>query len=137
MSKKDVGILLLLAGAVLILIGMLATSWKLILYPYFVMIGIILTISLGKILRQTKHLIIIPAVSSVIFIILFILLDVNGWASATGGGNETKYFIGLVPTTFIYLVFVSSTVIFLSFLYIWVFYHQNKLKIDKNRMFYM
>jgi hypothetical protein len=133
MIKKDVGILLLLAGSVLILIGMLATSWKLILYPYFVMIGIILTIGLEKILQHNKHLIIIPTVSSAIFIILFMLLDVNGWTSATGGGNETKYLLGLVPTTFIYLVFVSSITIFLSFLYIWFFYYQNKLKIIKNR----
>jgi hypothetical protein len=137
LSKKDIGILLFLAGTVLILIGMLVTSWKLILYPYFVMIGIILAISLGKILLSSKHLIIIPAVSSAIFIILFMLLDANGWTSATGGGNATKYFLGLVPTTFIYLVFVSSTVILLSFLYIWVFYYQNKLKIDKNRTLHM
>jgi MFS superfamily sulfate permease-like transporter len=137
MSKKDVGILSLLAGAVLILIGMFAASWKLILYPYFVMVGIILAIGLGKILQQTKHLIIIPLVSSAMFIILFMLLDANGWTSATGGGNETKYFLGLVPTTFIYLVFVSSTVILLSFLYIWGFSYQNKIEIDKNRTFRM
>ncbi|GMB08154.1 hypothetical protein [Thermolongibacillus altinsuensis] len=136
MSKKDVGILLLLAGTVLILIGMLATSWELILYPYFVMIGIILAIGLGKILLSSKHLITIPSVSSAIFIILFMLLDVNGWASATGGGNATKYFLGLVPTTFIFLVCVSSTVILLSFLYIWVFNYENRLKINKNKTFH-
>jgi len=90
-----------------------------VLYPYLVVIGIGFLFSLGR-RQNSKRFLVIPGGAMLLYFLLFLWLDVLGWDSISGGGEHSSYYFGLVPTTAVYLIGVSSTVIVFSLLYSWM-----------------
>lgn len=108
----------LLGLVILIIIGMLTASWRVILYPYLFVIGISILLGLTKTIQTKRHLIWVPFGVTALYLVLYVWLDVISLKSPTGG---TGYVLGMVPTTAIFLLGIWPTAILVSLLYAWIF----------------
>lgn len=117
---SDVALLVLM---VVMLIGMLTGSWRAVLYPYLVVIGLCLAVGLVKAICRWKHLIALPVAVPVLYLALFVVLDVLTVKEPTGGSGTV---FGLVPSTALYLLGIWPLALVLTLLYAWTFDHASR-----------
>jgi hypothetical protein len=103
---------------VLIIIGMLTGSFRLIIYPYIFIIGLLLLSGLAKKVKVNKKIIWIPTVVTCLFLLLHTWLDVATLHSPTGGVN---LIFGFTLSTAIYYFGIWILCASFSLLYVWTF----------------
>ncbi|PAE33765.1 hypothetical protein [Bacillus sp. 7884-1] len=103
---------------VLIIIGMLVGSFRLIIYPYIVLVGILLLIGLAKKIIVNKKIIWIPTIVTFLFLLLQGWLDIATLHSPIGGGN---LILGFTISTAIYYVGIWTLCASFSLIYVWTF----------------
>ncbi|KAA0965210.1 hypothetical protein FQ087_02550 [Sporosarcina sp. ANT_H38] len=121
-SDKIIYTFLLLVSVTLI--GMLTGSWRIILYPYLVVIGIAILAGLVKNVKRNPRKIWIPASVSLAYIILYSWLDMITIDSPTGG---TSYILGLTPSMAIYLLGIWPLANLICLLYAWTFTYEESV----------
>ncbi|BCJ86113.1 hypothetical protein [Effusibacillus dendaii] len=99
---------------ILILIGMLTGAWRIILYPYLFIIGIGVLLGLWQQLKRKPQLIWVPVSITVLYLILYVWLDVLSLHSPTGGSTLV---FGMVPTTALFFLGIWPIAILVSLLY--------------------
>ncbi len=117
----------LLSMIVLVILGMLTASWRVILYPYLFVIGISVLIGLISLIQSNRKFIWLPIGLVGLYLLLFIWLDVVSWGSPTGGGDSVNYVLGLVPSTAIFFLGIWPVSVLAPLLYAWTFTKDNSL----------
>lgn len=84
MSFSDKLIYTLLVLVSITFIGAITGSWRFILYPYLIVIGIAILFGLLKSIKQNPRKIWIPVSVSVLYIILYVSLDIMTINTPTG-----------------------------------------------------
>ncbi|HEY8343382.1 MAG TPA: hypothetical protein VIK75_10390 [Calditerricola sp.] len=123
MRADDRAMVALLALVVVMLVGMLTGSWRAVLYPYLVVIGLCLAVGLVEAIRRWRRLIILPVAVTVLYLGLFVLLDVLTGKEPTGGSGTV---FGLVSSTALYLLGIWPLALVLALLYAWTFDHASQ-----------
>lgn len=103
MTTADKIIYALLVLVSLTLVGMLMGSWRVILYPYLIVIGLSIFIGLLKNIQTNRKLILIPILVSTIYFLLYIGLDFVMFSDMV---SETNYIFGLTPGIALYLLLI-------------------------------
>jgi hypothetical protein len=103
---------------VLIIIGMLVGSFRLIIYPYLVLVGILLFIGLAKKIKVNKKIIWIPTIVTFLFLLLQGWLDLATLRSPIGGEN---LIFGFTISTAIYYLGIWTLCASFSLIYVWTF----------------
>jgi CDP-diglyceride synthetase len=125
MFSVNKSIYIMLLAVLIIMAGMLFESWRLVLYPYMVIIGICVAIGLSKAIKRNKNFIWLPISITVIFTILFIAIDV---LTLDPSSNLDTHFLGLSPSTAVLLLGVWPVVVLLSLVYSITFSSADKLE---------
>lgn len=114
MSRIDQAIYVLFGLAVVMVIGMVTNSWRAVLYPYLIMIGLAIFLGLMKDIRRNPRKIWIPVAVTAIYLLLYIFHDVITMDSPTGG----KGFIwGLSPAMALYIFAIWPLAVLVCLLY--------------------
>jgi len=92
-------VMLLLLLVTTMLIGMLTTSWRVVLYPYLVVIGIMVLLGVGRRRVHDRVLLGLGGGVTLAYLALYLWLDV---AMGSELGASTELVAGFVPTTAIY-----------------------------------
>jgi hypothetical protein len=103
---------------VLIIIGMLAGSFRLIIYPYMLIIGLLLLIGLAKKIKVNKKIVWVPTIITLLFLLLQGWLDNATLQTPTGG---VKLIFGFTVTNAIYYLGIWTLCACFSLIYAWVF----------------
>lgn len=115
-SLSDRLVYVLLGLLALILVGMLLASWRVVLYPFLLVIGV--SILFGFIRRIQEGNSRVPVLTAgsvvVLFFILFIWLDILSGGEPTG---STNYILGMTPTTALYVIGIPILVALPGLLY--------------------
>ncbi|MGF1471436.1 MAG: hypothetical protein ACFB50_06805 [Rubrobacteraceae bacterium] len=98
----------------LILIGMLLSSWRVILYPLIPLIGISILFGYTRELPDRKWPLLVAGSIVVLYGLLFIVLD-----AMTGGRptDSTNYVLGMTPPMALYVISFPLIVILAGVLY--------------------
>jgi hypothetical protein len=126
MSFPDKLIYTLLFLVSLTLIGMITASWRIILYPYLIVIGIAILLGMLKNVKKNPRKIWIPISVSAIYIILYAWLDIMTIGSPTGGDT---YILGLTPSMALYVLGIWPFANVICLLYAWTFFDEKSLTI--------
>lgn len=131
-SFSDRLVYVLLGLLALILVGMLLASWRIVLYPFFLVIGV--SILFGFIRRIGGGDSRVPALTAgsvvVLFFILFIWVDILSGGEPTG---STNYILGMTPTTALYVIGVPILVALPGLLYALTFTREDVGTIPEER----
>ncbi|HET6563740.1 MAG TPA: hypothetical protein VFG72_17860 [Marmoricola sp.] len=98
-TSTDRLVTLLLVLVSIMLVGMLTTSWRVVLYPYLVVIGVMILLGVGKRRDHDKVLMGLGVGVTLVYFALYIWLDI---AMIPDLGSSTDLVAGVVPTTAIY-----------------------------------
>ncbi|MBM7714230.1 hypothetical protein MHB50_15180 [Siminovitchia sp. FSL H7-0308] len=114
MSRIDQTIYALFGLAVVMVIGMVTNSWRAVLYPFLIMVGLAIFLGLIKDIRRNPRKIWIPVTVTAIYLFLYIFHDVITMDSPTGG----KGFIwGLSPAMALYIFGIWPLAVLVCLLY--------------------
>ncbi|WP_029266485.1 hypothetical protein [Virgibacillus alimentarius] len=119
-SDRIIYLFLFLVG--LSLIGMILQSWRMILYPYLIVIGITILIGMWKSIIHVPKKICIPISVSIIYFILYGLLDILSLDSIA---DKDYYIFGMTPTMALYLIAILPSAVIICLLYAITFTHGN------------
>lgn len=108
----------LLGLVIVLIIGMLTSSWRLILYPYVIIIGLSMLFGILKSLKQKHILIFAPVLITLLLLILFLSLDIITVRSPFGGSG---YVLGMTPSIAIVLLGIWPTAILVTLAFRWTF----------------
>lgn len=115
-SLSDRLVYVLLGLLALILVGMLLASWRVVLYPFLLVIGVSILFGFIRRIREGDSR--VPALTAgsvvVLFFILFIWVDVLSGGEPTG---STNYIFGMTPAMAVYVIGVPILVALPSLLY--------------------
>ncbi|SIT79673.1 hypothetical protein [Edaphobacillus lindanitolerans] len=103
---------------VLSLAGMFMQSWRLILYPYLIVIGLAITIGIWRAVKRSPAKIWVPALVAGGYVALFATLDIITRNDPAGGNH---YFLGMTPSLAIYLLGILPLAVIASLLYALLF----------------
>jgi hypothetical protein len=109
-SLTDRLVYVLLGLLVLILLGMLLASWRVVLYPFLVVIGVSILFGFVRRFRDggSRGPAFLTAGGVVVsFFVLFIWLDILSGGEPTG---STNYILGMTPATALYVIGVPILV---------------------------
>ncbi|MGB3682076.1 MAG: hypothetical protein WA990_06270 [Rubrobacteraceae bacterium] len=98
----------------LMLIGMLLSSWRVILYPLILVIGISILFGYTRELAGRKWPFLVAGSVVVLYGLLFILLDLLTGGEPTG---STNYVLGMTPPMALYIISFPLLVILAGVLY--------------------
>lgn len=129
MSFPDKLMYTLLFLVSLILIGMITGSWRIILYPYLIVIGISVLFGMLKSVKSNPRRIWVPVSVSIIYLILYGWLDIMTNDLPTGGIN---YLFGLTPSMALYILGIWPFAVLVCFLYAWTYSFDKTLKHGNN-----
>ncbi len=118
MSRVDKLMYAFLFLVSLILIGMILGAWRMVLYPYLIVIGLSIVFGLLKEIETDFKKLWIPLFVSFIYLILYIAHDMITAQSPTGG---TDFIFGLTPAMALYLVGIWPMAVLVCLLYAWTF----------------
>ena len=104
----------LLGLAALMTAGMLAGSWRLVLYPLLPIIGISALFGFIRELPSGRRGVLVAGVLVVMFAAFFVVLDAMTGGEPTG---STSYIIGMTPPTALYLIVWPLLVLVAGVLY--------------------
>src|SRR5699024_11773915 len=96
-SDRIIYLFLFLVG--LSLIGMILQSWRMILYPYLIVIGITILIGMWKSIIHVPKKFVIPIIVPFIYFIYYGLLDI---LSLHPIADKDSYLFGMHPTLSLY-----------------------------------
>lgn len=99
---------------VLMLVGMLLSSWRVILYPLIFLIGISILFGYTKELPGKKWPLVVAGSIVVLYGLLFIMLDILTGGEPTG---STNYILGMTPPMALYIISFPILVILAGVLY--------------------
>ncbi|CAN5723818.1 hypothetical protein BH24ACT22_BH24ACT22_15190 [soil metagenome] len=99
---------------VLMLVGMLLSSWRVILYPLIFLIGISILFGYTKELPGRKWPILVAGSMVVLYGLLFVVLDFMTGGEPTG---STNYVLGMTPPMALYIISFPLLVILAGVLY--------------------
>ncbi|KRF15506.1 hypothetical protein ASG90_12525 [Nocardioides sp. Soil797] len=99
MRSTDRLVMLLLLLACIMIAGMLTTSWRVVLYPYLVVIGVIILLGVGTRRSRDSVLMWMGIGVPLGYLAFYLWLEV---AMQGDGGASTNLVAGVVPTTAIY-----------------------------------
>ncbi|MET3576317.1 hypothetical protein ACFFIY_00745 [Bhargavaea ullalensis] len=103
---------------VLSLLGMFMQSWRLILYPYLLVIGIVITLGMWKAVKKSRAKLWVPGLVAGGYLALFISLDVITRSDPAGGSG---YILGMTPSLALYLLGILPLAVIASLLYALLF----------------
>jgi len=104
----------LLGLVILMLIGMLISSWRVVLYPLLPVIGISILFGYTRELPSRKWPLLIAGSVVVLFGLLFTVLDIMTGGEPTG---STNYVLGMTPPMALYIISFPSIVVLTGILY--------------------
>ncbi|MGB3634055.1 MAG: hypothetical protein WA982_08445 [Rubrobacteraceae bacterium] len=99
---------------VLMLVGMLLSSWRVVLYPLIFLIGISILFGYTKDLPGKKWPLVVAGSMVVLYGMLFIVLDILTGGEPTG---STNYILGMTPPMAHYIISFPVLVILAGVLY--------------------
>lgn len=124
MSFIDKLIYTLLSLVTIIFIGTITGSWRFILYPYLIVIGIAILFGILKNVKQNPRKMWIPVSVVIVYIILYAWLDIMTIDTPTGG---SKYIFGLTPSMALYILGIWPLANLICLLYAWTFSKEETL----------
>ncbi|MFJ7736655.1 hypothetical protein ACIQ2D_09945 [Lysinibacillus sp. NPDC097287] len=124
MSFIDKLIYTLLSLVIITFIGTITGSWRFILYPYLIVIGIAILFGILKNVKQNPWKIWIPASVVIAYSILYVWLDIMTIDTPTGG---SKYIFGLTPSMALYILGIWPLANIICLLYAWTFSKEETL----------
>lgn len=96
----------LLGLVILLTIGMLVGSWRMVLYPFLPIAGICITYGLLRNVRSNRMMLLLPISLVALLTVLYIWLDAMSVADPDGEGlvlgfapTTALYFFGITPVT--------------------------------------
>lgn len=92
-------VILMLALVSIMLVGMLTTSWRVVLYPYLVVVGVVILLGVGQRRHHDRVLLGLGAGVTLVYLALYLWFDV---AMDSELGSNTDLIGGVVPSTAIY-----------------------------------
>lgn len=101
--------------AILMIIGMLASSWRMILYPIILVMGISILFGNLRELPDRKRPLLVAGLVVVLFGSLFIVIDIMTGGDPTG--RSTNYVLGMTPPTALYMIGFPLLVVLAGVLY--------------------
>lgn len=125
MSNSDKLIYLLLFLVSLIFIGAMTGSWRIILYPYLIIVGIAVLFGIWKSVHRNPRKIWIPIAVSILYLFLYGWLDIMTLVKPTGGDG---YIFGLTPSMALYLLLIWPLANIMCLLYAWTFSYEKTVK---------
>ncbi|MFS0644416.1 hypothetical protein [Siminovitchia sp. 179-K 8D1 HS] len=114
MSRTDQAIYALLGLSIVMFIGMVTGSWRAVLYPYLLMIGLAIFLGLIKDVKKNPRKIWIPVTVTAIYLLLYIFHDVITLDSPSGG---TGFIFGLSPAMALYIFGIWPMAVLVCLLY--------------------
>ena len=99
---------------ILMLIGMLLSSWRVVLYPLVLLIGISILFGYTRELPGRKWPLVVAGSIVVLYGLLFILVDILTGGEPTG---STNYVLGMTPPMALYIISFPLLVILVGVLY--------------------
>lgn len=124
MSFIDKLIYTLLSLVIITFIGTITGSWRFILYPYLIVIGIAILFGILKNVKQNPWKMWIPVSVVIVYIILYAWLDIMTIDTPTGG---SKYIFGLTPSMALYILGIWPLANLICLLYAWTFSKEETL----------
>lgn len=115
---------------VLMLAGMLFSSWRVILYPLIFLIGISILFGYTRELPGKKWPILVAGSIVVLYGLLFILLDLLTGGEPTG---STNYVLGMTPPMALYIISFPLLVILAGVLYGLTFVQEDVQEVVEER----
>ncbi|MBA2443302.1 MAG: hypothetical protein H0V53_13010 [Rubrobacter sp.] len=103
----------LLGLAVLMLVGMLASSWRVVLYSFLLVVGVSILFGFTRELPGRRPVLVAGSVV-VLYGLLFAVLDVMTGGEPTG---STNYVLGMTPPMALYLLGFPVLVVITGVLY--------------------
>ena len=104
----------LLGLAALMLVGMLTASWRAILYPLLLIMGISVLFSFVRELPHGRRPLLIAGPFLALFLLFFVVLDAATGFEPTA---STDYVLGMTPATAFYLLGFPPLVVLTGLLY--------------------
>lgn len=104
----------LLGLVILMLIGMLISSWRVVLYPLLLVIGISILFGYTRELQSRKWPLLIAGSVVVLLGLLFIVLDIMTGGEPTG---STNYVLGMTPPMALYIISFPLIIVLAGILY--------------------
>lgn len=104
----------LLGLVILMLIGMLISSWRVVLYPLLLVIGISILFGYTRELQSRKWPLLIAGSVVVLLGLLFIVLDIMTGGEPTG---STNYVLGMTPPMALYIIGFPLIIVLAGILY--------------------
>jgi len=106
MRSTDRLVTLLLVLVTIMLVGMLTASWRVVLYPYLIVLGVIILLGVGSRRGKDPVLMCFGIAVPIVYVLLYVWLDVV-MAGTSAEGSELVF--GLVPSTAIYFLAIWPT----------------------------
>lgn len=126
MTKLIYGMLTLF---ILMVVGMLTSSWRVILYSYILIIGVSFLLDLPKMNGLRRSHFMIPISFTAVLLVLFIWIDFTFTHTPLNGKN---YVFGLVPTTAVAFLGFWPLIIIATLIYAWTFPKSESTKIKSD-----
>jgi hypothetical protein len=104
----------MLGLVVLMLIGMLLSSWRVILYPLILVIGVSILFGYTRELPGKKWPLLVAGSIVVLYGLLFVVLDIMTGGEPTG---STNYVLGMTPPMALYIIGFPLLVVLAGVLY--------------------
>ena len=123
-------IYVVLGLVVLMLVGMLLSSWRVILYPLTFLIGISILFGYTRELPGKKWPLLVAGSVVVLYGLLFVLLDLLTGGEPTG---STNYVLGMTPPMALYIISFPLLVILAGVLYGLTFQQEDVQEVVEER----
>lgn len=127
-SDKIIYTLLLLVS--LTFIGMIIHSWRIILYPYLIVIGLVILCGMWKSIKIDPRKVWIPVTVSVVYLILYGYLDILSRDSKIVGDY---YIFGMTPTVALFMLGILPFAVIVCLLYAITFTNEKPLAKNHGR----
>ncbi len=130
MESSNRMIYAVLGLVVLILVGMLLSSWRVILYPLIFLIGISILFGYTRELPGKKWPLVVAGSIVVLYGLLFVVLDILTGGEPTG---STNYVLGMTPPMALYIISFPLLVILAGVLYGLTFVQEDVQEVVEER----
>ncbi|CAN5164834.1 hypothetical protein BH20ACT11_BH20ACT11_08270 [soil metagenome] len=104
----------LLGLTVLMLIGMLTGSWRVILYPFLLVVGVSILFGFTREIGNRSRPLLIAGPVVILFVVLFLVLDISTGMQPTGSASRV---LGMTPPMAWYLLGFPPLAILVGVLY--------------------
>lgn len=114
MSLSDRLIYAFVSVVLVMMVGMLVGSWRMILYSYVLIVGIGVMYGFTGAVRSRRSVVVVPLGITAVLAILFVGLDLLTAGSPTGGDG---YVLGLTPSIAYYFFLIAPFAVLVSVIY--------------------